>query len=597
MKSLKFTILITLLTVFCNTVSAGDCPKGPLPVSSDLHRALTHAEKEMEKGHSEKALHLLRDYTRKNASEAHPQLPFLKGLIQYGLKRFDDSEASFKESLKRDPCFGEAWQNLAAVYNRQNRPAEAAEAIEKAFTLIKPENPALQYQAALLHVHAGSARKALPLLKNLTSGPKPKGEWFEALSHVYASLSQPTNAAKSMEKAIRLKPDSARKYRAACLWLKADQPKKALPLLKEICATKNPPSEWRASLAHVLESLGKNDEAAKEKKPADVFRSALLHLKNDDPKKALPLLQTLSMKPNPNAQWLMALASTLDRLHRPKEASAVMNKVDLNSPALSSNMRLQVAVFWLNHDNPKRALPILEKMAKDPHVSKNCRLAQIEALVRTGQPQAANVPLKTLLNQYPQDEKIWRLAAWTAIEQKDYGKAAAALEVAFRLEPPSSGDWKRLGNLYRLSDVPRKAAEAYVRAFGKTPTPGDLDLLAQTYRDAHQMEDAIATATRAAKLAPTAKRLSRLGRMYMEQQDCRKGISAFQKAAQLDDPEGVNSLCVGYAAWKLDQLTCAKTAFQSVLQKSDSGSRNARKASKALKTIEQMMKRQPKNCF
>ena len=229
-------------------------------------------------------------------------------------------------------------------------------------------------------------------------------------------------------------------------------------------------------------------------------------------------------------------------------------------------------------------------MAKNPNVSKSCRLAQIEALVRTGQPQAANVPLKTLLNQYPQDEKIWRLAAWTAIEQKNYGKAAAALEVAFRLEPPKSGDWKRLGNLYRLAGVPRKAGEAYIRAFGKTPTPGDLDLLAQTYGDAHQMEDALAAATRAVKLAPTAKRLSRLGLMHMEQQDCQKGMAAFQKAAQLDDPEGVNSLRMGYAAWKLDQLASAKTAFQSVLQKADSGSQNAVKASKALKTIEQMMK-------
>lgn len=666
MKNLVVTILILIFTFLGNSGSAKDCPKDPSPVSSDLHRVLTHAEKEMEKGHNEKALHLLADYTRKNASDTHPQLPFLKGLIQYGLKRFNDSESSFKETVKQDPCFAEAWQNLAAVYHRQNRPAEAAEAMEKAFALIKPENPALQYQAAvfqimakepkkavsllqklvqrpdaerqwfllladtlnnqkktgkaaivlqnaakrfkdpelqyqaaLLHVHAGSARKALPLLKNLTSGPKPKVEWFEALSHVYTLLSQPANAAKSMEKAVRLKPDSSRKYRAACLWIKANQPQKALPLLKKICATKNPPSEWRASLAHVLESLGKNDEAAKllangnaaEKKPADSFRSALLHLKNGNPQKALPLLETLSAKTNPDAQWLMALASTLDKLHRPKEAVTVMERVNLKSPALSSNMRLQVAIFWLKHDNPKRALPLLSKMAKDPHVSKSCRMAQIEALVRTGQAHAANIPLKTLLNQYPQDEKIWRLAAWTAIEQKDYGKAAAALEIAFRLDPPASGDWKRLGNLYRLAGVPRKGAEAYVRAFGKAPTPDNLDLLAQTYGDAHQMEDAITAATHAAKLAPTAKRLSRLGQMHMEQQDCLKGMAAFREAAQLDDPEGINSLRVGYAAWKLDQLTFAKTAFQSVLQKADSGSRNARKASKALKIIEQMMKR------
>jgi predicted Zn-dependent protease len=667
MKNLRFTILIIIFTFLSNSVSAGDCPKEPSPVSSDLHRVLTLAEKEMEKGHNQKALRLLADYTREKATDKHSQIPFLKGLIQYRLKRFNDSEASFKEAVKRDPCFGEAWQNLAAVHNRQNQPSDAAKSMEKAFTLIKPENhdlqyqaavfwimaknpnkgipllqklvlmpnakrqwfllladtlkkqkntgkaaivlqnaakrfkdPELQYQAALLHVHAGRARKALPLLKGLTTGPKPKVEWFEALSHVYVSLSQPKKAAKSMEKAARLKPNSSRKYRAACLWIKADQPQKALPLLKQICATKNPSTQWRASLAHVLESLGKNDEAAKvlaggnaaEKKPADSFRSALLHLKNGNPQKALPLLETLSAKTDPNPQWLMALASTFDRLNRSEDAVAVMEKVNPKAPALSSNMRLQVAIFWLKHDNPKRALPLLEKMAKDPHVSKSCRLAQIEALVRTGQPVAANVPLKTLLNQYPHDEKIWRLAAWTAIEEKNYGKAAAALEVAFRLEPPKSGDWKRLGNLYRLAGVPQKAVDAYVRAFGKTPTPEDLDLLAQTYRDAHQMEDALAAATQAAKRAPTAKRLSRLGRMHMEQQDCRKGMAAFQKAAQLDDPEGVNSLCLGYAAWKMDQLASAKTAFQSVLQKTDSGSRNAGKASKALKTIEQMMKRQ-----
>ena len=667
MMKLEITILIIIFTFLGNSVSAQNCPKDPSPVSYDLHLALTHAEKEMETGYHQKALGLLADYARKNPSEAHPQLPFLRGLVTYQLKRFHDSEVFFRAAVKQDPCFGEAWQNLAAVYNRQHRYAEAAQSMEKAFSLLRPENsglqyqaalfhimakdpkraisllqemvrkpkakrqwfllladtlkkqkksgeaalvlqnaakrfkaPELQYQAALLYVHSGAPKKALPLLKRLTVRTKPKVEWFVALSHVYASLSQPANAARAMEKAVRLKPNSSRNYRAACLWIEADQPKKALPLLNDLCKTPKPRSKWRASLAHVLESLGENDEAARllasgnigEKNPSDSFRSALLHLKNDAPQKALPLLETLSKNANPETQWLMALSATLDKLNQPEEAVTVMEKVDPKSPALSSNMRLQVAIFWLKHDNPKRALFLLDSMPKNPHVSKSFRLAQIEALVRTGQAQAAHVPLKTLLNQYPQDEKIWRLAAWIALEQKAYGKAAAALEVAFRLKPPASGDFKRLGNLYRLARVPRKAAEAYITAFGKSPTAGDLDLLAQTYGDAHQMKEALAAATRAAKLAPTAKRLSRLGLMHMEQQDCQKGMAAFQKAAQLEDPEGVNSLRMGYAAWKLDQLASAKTAFQSVLQKADSGSRNAVKASKALKTIEQMMKRQ-----
>ena len=536
MKNLTFGILFIIFIFFGSSVSAQNCPKDPLPVSPKLDRVLTHAENEMEKGHHQKALHILADYTRTNPPEAHPQLPFLKGLVYYHLKRFDESESFFKEAVKRDPCFGEAWQNLAAVNSRQNRPAEAAETMTRAFSLIRPENPDLLYQAAVF-------------------------------------------------------------------WLMAKETKKAISLLQQLCARPSPSPRWRDSLAHVLETLEKNRKASKalasrdaaEKASANRFRSALLHLKDGAPKKALPLLETLSRNTDPDPRWLMALASTLDSLDRPNEAIAIMEKVDLNalsSPGLSSKMRLQIAIFWLKHHHPKRALPLLEKLARNPQASKSTRVALIEALVRTEQPRKANKPLNNLLDRYPHDERIWRLAAWTAVEEKAYGKAAAALEVAFRLDPPKSRDWKQLGNLYRLAGVPRKAAETYVRALGKTPTAEDLDLLARTYGEAHQMADALNAAGRAAKLAPTAKRLSLVGRMHMELQDCQKGMDAFEQAAQLDDPKGVNSLYVGYAALKLDQLTSAKTAFQSVLQKADPGSRNAKQASRALKAIEQMMKQQ-----
>jgi len=532
-KNLAITSLIIIFAFLGNSVSAEDCPKDPLPVSPDLHHVLTHAEKEMEKGRNQKALLLLADYARKNSSKMHPQLPFLRGLVNYRLKRFNDSAVFFKEAVKLDPCFGEAWQNLAAVRHQQTRPAKAAEAMEKAFSLIRPENPDLQYQAAVF-------------------------------------------------------------------WLMAKETKKAISLLKGLCARSNPSPRWRAALAHVLERLEKNDKAAKAlagrnvagKASADCFRSALLHLKDGAPQKALPLLEKLAANANPNAQWLIALASTLDNLNRPEKALAVMEKVDLNAPTLSPKMRFQGAIFYLRHDLPKRALPPLETLAKDPRASKSCRVALIDTLVRIGKPHAANIPLLKFLDRYPQDEKIWRLAAWTAIEQKDYGKAAAALEVAFRLNPPKPGGWKRLGNLYRLAGVPRKAAETYARAFGEAPTARELDLLVQTHGDAHQMEDALAAAIHAANLAPTAKRFARLGRMYIKQRDFAKGMAAFQKAAQLDDPGGINSLRLGYAAWKLDQLACAKTAFQSVLQKADSGSQTASRASRALKTIEQVMKQQ-----
>ncbi len=600
MKKRHIIGLIILISLSGNGVLAEDCPKEAMSVEAPLHEVLISANKEMEKGRNQEALNLLADYSRKNGSKIHPQIPFLKGLIQYRLKRFEKSEILFKKAIELNPCFGEAWQNLAVVYYQQKQPAKAAEAMEKAFSLIKPENRDLQYQSALFRLMAHQPEKALKTLEQLTQKAPPRTKWLLSLAQTRKVLGQTAKAAETMEKVIRLEPDSSRQYQAACLWVESGRPEKALPLLKNLCSKSKVSSQWRASLVHVLQQLGENDEAAKvlaqgkagKALSADRFRSALLYLKDGMPQKALAILQELVKTANPEPQWLIALAWTLDRLDRPEEASAVMEKVDPNSPALSSKMRLQMAVFLLQHDHPKRSCQLLETLAKDPHASKACLMAQIEALVRMGKPQAANTPLERLLNRYPQDEKVWRLAAWTAIEQKDYGKAAAALEVALRLIPPKSGDWKRLGNLYRLAGVPKKAADAYVKEFGKTPSAHDLDLLASTYQEAHQMDKALAAATRTAKLAPTAKRFSRLGQLYMEQEDWAKGMAAFQKAAQLDDSGGVNSLRVGYAAWKLDRLASAKTAFQSVLQKADSKSGAAVKATRALKTIDQMMQRE-----
>ena len=603
MKNRLTTGLILLVVLSAAAVSSENCPKEAIPVEPVLHAVLMGAEKEMEKGRNQKALDLLGDYSRKTTAKPHPQLPFLKGLIQYRLKRFEASEILFKEAIELNPCFGEAWQNLAVVYYRQKKPARAAQAMENAFSLIRPENRDLQYQSALFWLMAKKPENALATLEQLTQKGNPATKWLISLAQTRKALGQTGKAAEAMEKAFEKSKDPDLLYEAALLRIGSKEPKKAIALLQKLVRQKHPKRSWFLLLADTLKKEKRTAEAAKalaqgmtgEEMSADRFRSALLYLKEGKPQKALPILRKLSETANPNPQWRIALASTLDRLDRPEEASAVMKKVDPNAPPLSPEMRLRMAVFWLKHDHPERAVKLLEKLAEDPHAARDCLMAQVEALVRTGKPKSAEIPLKKLLNRYPQDEKIWRLAAWTAIEQTAYGKAAAALEVAFRLAPPKSGDWKRLGNLYRLAGIPRKAAEAYVKEFGERPTADNLDLLAYTYQEAHQMDKALEAAALAAKLNPSAKRFSRLGQLHMARQDCAKGMAAFLKAAQLDDSGGVNSLSVGYAAWKLDRLVCAKTAFQSALQKADSASEAASRAKRALKTIEQIMKKKSSN--
>ena len=600
MGCLKAVIFSLTFLLLLQGVSAEICPKEPIPVTPEQHAILIRAQKEMEKGRDRQALKILSDFSAEHSEKPHPHFLFLKGLIEYRLKNFKNAEMLFEKAIRQDPCFGEAWQNLGIVYQIQKRPVLAAQAMQRAFSLIKPENPDLKYQAALLHVHGGKSGSALPLLEELANHKKPRVEWLLALSHVYTRLSNPAKAALAMERANRLKPDPEYQYQAACLWIEADRFQKALLLLETVCAKNTAPGKWRATLIHVLERLGKTEKAAKliaektpqEKSTAESFRLALLYLKEGHPEKALPVLQELAKNHAPDPQWIAALAITLDTLDKPNKACAVMKRVEIQSPSsLSPKVQLQIAVFWLHHNQPNRALPLLEVLVKKPSASQGTRIAYIEALVQSGKAKRANAVLKQLLNRYPEDQRIWRLQAWSALEQEDFGKAAAALEVAFRLKPPGPREWKRLGNIYRLAGIPRKAAPAYQKAFGRDPSAADFDLLAATYEQAHQMKKALFAAVEAVKTDPTAKRFSRLGQLYMIEEDWAKGLKAFQKAAQMADDGGINSLRAGYAAWKLDRLDLAETSFKSVLEKADPKSQTASRAAHALKSIKQFKKR------
>ncbi|EFK12180.1 tetratricopeptide repeat protein [delta proteobacterium NaphS2] len=529
LKTIIFSFSFLLLL---QGVSAEIYLKEPISVTPEQYAVLSRAQEEMEKGRNRQALKILSDFSAGDTEKLHPHFLFLKGLIEYRLKNLKNAEMLFKKAVRQDPCFGEAWQNLSVVYHRQEKPAMAADA---------------------------------------------------------------------MEKANRLMPDPKHQYQAACLWIEADRPEKALPLLETLCAKNTAPKKYRSTLIHVLEKLGKTEKAAKriaektpeEKSSAESFRLALLYLNQGHPEKALPLLQELAGNHAPEPQWIAALAITLDTLGKPSKACAVMKKVNIKSPALSPKVQLQIAVFWLHHDQPNRAIPLLEVLVKNPSASQATRIAYIEALVQSGKTKRANALLRQLLNRYPEDQRIWRLQAWSALEQEDFGKAAAALEVAFRLKPPGPGEWKRLGNLYRLAGIPRKAATAYQKAFGKNPSAADFDLLAAAYEEAHQVEKALFAAGQAAKTDPTAKRFSQLGRLYMLQERYAEGMKAFQRAAALNDEGGINSLKAGYAACELNQPAIAETEFQSALQKADPKSKTARNAAQALKIIEQRMKRKP----
>jgi len=534
---LKRTLIPVLFLVLslCGGVLAAECPKEPPPMDEKLHSLLVKAEGLMEDRKDQEALDLLNGYAKKNSSENHPHLSFMRGLLNYRLERMETAEALFTDAAERYPCFGEAWQDLAVVRYVQKRPAEAADAMEKASLLIQPEKPELIYQTALFRIRAGQLEKALPILQGLSRRKEPSPEWLQTYADVLMRKGRFEDAAALREKMGTRQDSPEQDYVTAALHLKAGAPQKALPTLEK----------WTAKT---------------------------------------PLR-------NGAAKWLFLLAITYDQMDQPEKAVAAMARADLNDPGISPEMRLQAAFFWMRRDKPGRALPLLKETVNSPRASRISRMAIVKALVLTGAAPQAEPTLRGLLNEAPDEVEIWRLACWVAMEQKDYSRAAAALEVTYRLEPPEAKEWRRLGDLYRLAGVPLKAADAYQRAFGPDPGAQDLDLLADTYLQGHDLKEAMDAANRAVRKEPSARRWARMGDIYLKAREYEKGMEAFQQAARLDDKGGSMSLKAGYAAWKSEQVAPAKEAFQTALRRAGAEDQTALQASQALSAIRQIMER------
>jgi hypothetical protein len=101
-------------------------------------------------------------------------------------------------------------------------------------------------------------------------------------------------------------------------------------------------AQWRTSLVHVLVKLGKRRRGRKSPCQRKGRGSDYRPIVSDPPfytlktaclKRHFPSFNSLRKTANPNPHWLIALASTLDRLDRPEEASKAMEKVDPEQPS------------------------------------------------------------------------------------------------------------------------------------------------------------------------------------------------------------------------------------------------------------------------
>ncbi len=493
---------------------------------------------------------------------------------------------------------------LSQAWAMSDNYANAAPAMETAFSLSrKPEHA---YQAGVMRLQLKQPDKALKMLTFLETLPHPKAEWLVALSNAWVMKENYNKAAPVMERAATISKKDEHYFRASQLWLQAQKPGKALPLLKHLAARPSPKAVWLITLSntHLLLEQPLNAAKAMEraagisKEGKHYFRAAMLwHQCGDSQKimtKTIALLRLSVAKDPVEQRWLIELADRLIQTGQNREALTVMERTRLANSTEASGLCYRGALLWLNLDQPRKALPVLEFLCQKPGPD----YAWLSSLVRLNmeleRPQKADGVLSRLLEAFPLEKKAWTLAVWVAREQADYTRAAAAMAVAVRLDPDDNAALKALAQYYQMAGVPDKAAGIFQTLAGPSPKPEDWDQIKDVYLSGRLYEKALEAARSAVSAEQTPQRWEAIGDIAFLMHQYDDSARAYSKAADLADTPPVR-LKAAYALMKQDKLEQATRLFQDILNQDMADDTLRREASQALAYVRSIQALMPEN--
>ena len=101
-----------------------------------------------------------------------------RGRIFHKKGRLKDAKRLYKETLKIDPGYVDALNNLAVIYMLENNFFEAQKNLEKAIRL-KPGSVDPYYNLACLYAIKGEAKKSLTHLRKAVSLDRSVRQWAQ----------------------------------------------------------------------------------------------------------------------------------------------------------------------------------------------------------------------------------------------------------------------------------------------------------------------------------------------------------------------------------------------------------------------------------
>ncbi len=256
------------------------------------------------------------------------------------------------------------------------------------------------------------------------------------------------------------------------------------------------------------------------------------------------------------------LARTALDLKRFAEAGDLLEKAFSLSRPKKSELLYQSAVALYHGGKYSRARKVLDRFFQSRKSAENDPLQlYIQICIEMKDWEAAEDKLRLFLDKNPQDAAWWELLAQVRSSRGDHRGATAALEILYRLKPPSSKEWEQMADRYFYLNLPLRAAHCLERAWGKHPGPAQCDRLAAAYAQAQQTGRALDYLDQAIAQAPTGKRFLEKGKLYYERGQWKTALVSLKKAVQAAPDLALAHLLIGYCALETGDDNLARTAF------------------------------------
>lgn len=296
-----------------------------------------------------------------------------------------DIKTSFTEFKEPSPTLHSAHKKAESLAEKKLYTAAKQHLESYAAAHPQEKHPLLFYEIGYFSHHAGELTSAVANLeKAVELAPDFREGWqLLALSHQklaeqYAKDSKEERnlrykalqkGARAMERAAQLSGDNTLLYQSALLWLEGERPQQALVILKNLRDSAAPQPEWLVALSDTLKALKRHEETAEtmekaariQNNPDLLFHAAWLWVELGKSKRALPLLEILTKKKNPDKNWLLLLVSTYNNLKQTEKAALTLERVIEIDPV--AEYLYNCGLLWLQDEKPDRALRSLVRLS------------------------------------------------------------------------------------------------------------------------------------------------------------------------------------------------------------------------------------------